>query len=133
MALETVSTIYDLVAANPTSGDPLSQTDDHLRNLKTALLTSFASSIGTQSSFQLGKLILKVGGTTTSGAGSASVTFTSAFPTTLLHAIPVLLSSGPVAIIMSTGNQATTGFSAFASTPAGAGAAVSFSWLAVGY
>ena len=38
MALETVSTILDLVATNPAVGDNVSQGDDHIRNIKTALL-----------------------------------------------------------------------------------------------
>lgn len=38
MALETVVNIADLVRTNPTGTDPKSQGDDHLRNLKTALL-----------------------------------------------------------------------------------------------
>lgn len=37
MALETVTHISDLVATNPAFGDPISQGDNHLRNIKTAL------------------------------------------------------------------------------------------------
>jgi hypothetical protein len=40
MALESVTNIADLVATNPTPGDPKSQGDDHIRNLKTALLNN---------------------------------------------------------------------------------------------
>ena len=43
MALESVTTISDLVATNPTSTDLKSQGDDHIRNIKTALLTLPAS------------------------------------------------------------------------------------------
>jgi hypothetical protein len=46
MGLETVTFIGDLVATNPTSGDPKNQGDDHLRNLKTGLLNSFAGYAG---------------------------------------------------------------------------------------
>lgn len=46
MALETVVNIADLVAANPSSSDPKSQGDDHIRNLKTALLNDFAGFTG---------------------------------------------------------------------------------------
>lgn len=46
MALETVVNIADLVAANPTSSDPKSQGDDHIRYLKTALLNDFAGFTG---------------------------------------------------------------------------------------
>lgn len=46
MALETVTNIADLVAANPTGADPKSDGDDHIRNLKTALLNGFAGFTG---------------------------------------------------------------------------------------
>lgn len=41
MALETGTYISDLVATNPTSSDPKSQGDDHLRLLKSTVLTTF--------------------------------------------------------------------------------------------
>ncbi len=41
MSLETVTYISDLVQTNPTSSDPASQGDDHLRNIKKGLLTTF--------------------------------------------------------------------------------------------
>lgn len=46
MALETVVNIADLVDTNPTGADPKSQGDDHIRNLKTALLNDFAGFTG---------------------------------------------------------------------------------------
>lgn len=46
MGLETVVNISDLVKANPTASDPKSQGDDHVRNLKTALLNAFAGFLG---------------------------------------------------------------------------------------
>lgn len=46
MALETVVNIADLVKTNPTAGDPKSAGDDHLRNIKTALLNDFAGFLG---------------------------------------------------------------------------------------
>lgn len=46
MALETVTHISDLVVTNPTAGDPQSQGDDHLRNIKTALKTDFPNITG---------------------------------------------------------------------------------------
>lgn len=46
MGLETVTNISDLVATNPTSADPKSQGDDHIRNIKTALLNDFAGFTG---------------------------------------------------------------------------------------
>lgn len=41
MALETGTYVSDLVATNPTSGDPVSQADDHLRLLKSTLQATF--------------------------------------------------------------------------------------------
>ena len=41
MALETVAHLDDLNASNPVSDDGLDETDNHLRNIKTALLTDF--------------------------------------------------------------------------------------------
>lgn len=41
MALETATYISDLVAANPVSGDPKSQGDDHIRLLKSTIKATF--------------------------------------------------------------------------------------------
>jgi hypothetical protein len=41
MALETGTWVDDLVITNPTSGDPKSQGDDHLRLIKTVLKNTF--------------------------------------------------------------------------------------------
>lgn len=46
MALETVTHISDLVVTNPTSTDPKSEGDNHLRNIKTALKTDFPNISG---------------------------------------------------------------------------------------
>ena len=46
MALETGSFISDLVATNPTSADPKSQGDDHLRLIKSTLKNCFANIAG---------------------------------------------------------------------------------------
>lgn len=46
MGLETATYIADLVATNPTSADPKSQGDDHLRLLKTILQATFAGFAG---------------------------------------------------------------------------------------
>jgi len=46
VALETVTHISDLVATNPGAADPKSQGDDHLRNIKSALLHDFAGFTG---------------------------------------------------------------------------------------
>ena len=43
MALETASWITQLVDTNPTTSDPVSQGDDHLKMIKTVLSNSFPS------------------------------------------------------------------------------------------
>lgn len=43
MALEAATFISSLVATNPTSTDPVSQGDDHIRLLKTAIKATFAN------------------------------------------------------------------------------------------
>lgn len=46
MGLEAVTGIWDLVAANPLSTDKRRQGDDHIRNIKTALLNTFPNILG---------------------------------------------------------------------------------------
>lgn len=46
MGLETGSTIASLITSNPTSGDPVSQGDDHIRLIKSVLQTQFPGSGG---------------------------------------------------------------------------------------
>jgi hypothetical protein len=46
MALESVTNIADLVRTNPTGADPKSAGDDHLRNIKTALLNDIVGYAG---------------------------------------------------------------------------------------
>lgn len=46
MALETGTYISDLVVTNPTSSDPKSQGDDHLRLLKSTVKTTFPNVTG---------------------------------------------------------------------------------------
>lgn len=46
MALETVTNIADLVITNPTSTDPKSEGDDHIRNIKKALKTDLPNITG---------------------------------------------------------------------------------------
>jgi hypothetical protein len=46
MALETATYISDLNTSNPTSTDPVSQGDDHLRLIKSALKTTFPNVTG---------------------------------------------------------------------------------------
>lgn len=81
MALETVTHISDLVVTNPTSTDPKSEGDNHLRNIKTALKTDFPNISGpvTKTHTQLNNALDKTGDTMTgtlnvSSGGSVLVT-----------------------------------------------------------
>lgn len=67
MALETVTHISDLVVTNPTSTDPKSEGDNHLRNIKTALKTDFPniSGVVTKTHTQLNNTVDKTGDTMT--------------------------------------------------------------------
>lgn len=67
MALETVTHISDLVVTNPTSTDPKSEGDNHLRNIKTALKTDFPniSGVVTKTHTQLNNALDKTGDTMT--------------------------------------------------------------------
>jgi hypothetical protein len=80
MALETGTYISDLVATNPTSGDPLSQSDDHLRLLKSTIQATFPSVTGavTGTHTAINDAVQRVltSGTFVSASG-ASIDFTS--------------------------------------------------------
>lgn len=45
MALETPTKISQLVGTNPAAGDPVSEGDDHIRNIKKVLKTSFPNDL----------------------------------------------------------------------------------------
>lgn len=62
MALETGNYISDLVQANPTLSDPVSQGDDHLRLIKTCLKQTFPVFNGpvSVSSTQLNNAVLAI-------------------------------------------------------------------------
>lgn len=63
MPLESVTHISDLVVTNPTSTDPKSEGDNHLRNIKTALKTDFPNISGpvTKTHTQLNNTLDKTG------------------------------------------------------------------------
>jgi hypothetical protein len=80
MGLESVTHISDLVATNPVGAtDPKSQGDDHIRNIKSALLTDFPNITGAVTADQT-ELNYLDGATGVTGTGntvrSASPTFT---------------------------------------------------------
>lgn len=71
MALESVTNIDDLNAANPVVGDPVSEGDDHIRNIKTALTTDFPNISGVMSAThtELNALYGVTAGTVTASKG----------------------------------------------------------------
>lgn len=69
MSLETVVYVNDLNASNPTATDPKSEGDDHLRNIKTALLNTFPGATGPTS---FTNLVSKTGTTGTAGLPSGT-------------------------------------------------------------
>lgn len=130
MALETVTTIYDLVATNPTGGDPKSQGDDHLRNIKAAVLASFAGTTGTSGYQKIGRAIVQWGSATTSATPEAPtvVTFPIAFPTACGAVVPGNRTSSSSGITIFAGNQTASQFSIGSSV-----ASLGIFWIAVGY
>ncbi len=70
MGLETVDYVADLVVTNPTASDPKSQGDDHIRNLKEAMLQSFTGFPGA----------ILVTGTDGGSANTYTLTPTTALP-----------------------------------------------------
>lgn len=92
MALETASTIADLVTTNPTSGDPKSQGDDHIRLIKTVLDADFATySHGASGYLSLPDGIRVQWGTQNVPTGSSGTVYN----------FPVAFSAGCYAIIAS--------------------------------
>lgn len=133
MALESVSTIYDLVATNPPASDPLSQADDHLRNIKTALLASFAGSDLANGYQKVGKIIIQWGSATTV-SGTKAVTYPIAFPTGTLMTFASLSTSVVNAAFFANADSGTaTGLNVLACNTSGVGVNVTVKWLAIGH
>lgn len=133
MALETVSTIYDLVATNPAAGDQVSQADDHMRNIKTALLASFAGLAASPGYQKIGRAIIQWGTSTTSAAGAVTIIYPIAFPTATGSAVANVGTAGLTPVIMGVDTTSATQLVVHSTTPAGVGTAVGFAWIAVGY
>lgn len=132
MALESVTTVYDLVATNPTASDPVSQADDHLRNIKAALLASFAGTTGANGYQKIGRSIIQWGSVLTV-AGTATATFPIAFPTGCRQTFASLSTASVNApFFVACGSGSTTSMSVFACNTSGVGVAVTVKWLAIG-
>ena len=70
MALESATTIDQLVSTNPTHSDPVSQADSHLRLIKTALQGSFPSLSGSTTVTAADLTAIAGGGSVVSSGGS---------------------------------------------------------------
>lgn len=155
MALETVTHISDLNVANPTVGDPKSQGDDHIRNIKSALKTDFPNITGpvTPSHTQLNLLLASSNAATgyqklPSGIivqwgsglfGDASViTFPTAFPTACVNVVITAGNYDPArpdyqkVIPIAAYNLTATGFTGSSARGNLAGAVAGY-WIAIGY
>lgn len=85
MGLESVTNIADLVRTNPTGSDPKSAGDDHIRNLKTALLNDIVGFPGA------------VTVTGTDGGAANAYTLTPAYGTLVAYGNRMLTAFSPIA------------------------------------
>lgn len=149
MALESATYINGLVSTNPTSGDPKSQGDDHLRLIKAAVKATFPNITGAMTlthtelnrldEFSLGSngyqkfpsgLIVQWGGGTTNGSGLAVVSMPIAFPTTLAaYSINTATVNATTRSVGST----TTSLSIEVRSDGALVAGASVTWIALGY
>lgn len=136
MALESASSISDLVATNPVAGDPVAQGDDHIRLLKTVMLADLVNAVTKAASGHIefpSGVILNWGTANTNASGVASLTFEMAFPTAALHAFA---AQGSGAYALSVASPTTTSVSAtlyVSNTAAAAGSGLPVRFFAIGY
>lgn len=136
MALETVSHLSDLVATNPTAGDPVSQGDDHIRNIKTALLADLVNN-STQSSTN-GSISLpdgtcfKWGSAVTDSGGTATLTFTNAFSSAIYQVYPSQQSGAYTVSVATKSASAVSATIYTSSTGAAAGAGLTIAFFCIG-
>lgn len=120
MGLETVANLDDLVATNPTGGDPRSQLDDHIRNLKTALLADLVNN-ATKSSSEINLpfpsgVVVKIGTTAVAGTENtdATTTFTTAFPTACVGVLVTdFAAASSKSVVWAVSSKSTSNFTAF--------------------
>jgi len=77
MALETATYINGLVSTNPTSGDPVSEGDDHLRLLKSTIKASFPNVTGAVTATQDQLNAVLTNGTAQASTSGTAINFTS--------------------------------------------------------
>lgn len=142
MALETATHIADLIATNPTGGDPKAQGDDHLRLLKTVLLADLVNN-STKSTSEISikfpdGTIIKVGTSAVASTENtdATTTFTTPFPS---FCVAVLLTDFAAAssksVNWAVSNRSELNFSAYWTRSGAAPSATNRSafYIAIGY
>lgn len=137
MGLENItsgaaSTIADLDASNPTSGDGLGQADDHLRNIKHSLHLTFPNVSATVSGVASELAFAHKGGTVSGSAvilggvdiaGSLTVSATSVFKTKIIT-VGLQCSATMTAIVTNAINANHAGSASYALSAAVAQSAV---------
>lgn len=94
MGLETATYINGLVTTNPTSSDPKSQGDDHLRLVKSTVKATFSNITGAVTPTQADLNVLLGAGTTPTAGGAVYGTGTAYATTAAGTAGQVLTSNG---------------------------------------
>jgi hypothetical protein len=109
MGLEVATRIADLVATNPTAGDPKAQGDDHIRMLKSILQTEFNPySISANGYATMpGGTIWQWGSVITSGSADVNITFPVAFTTAMYAIVPAYVNAAGSGNVTASFGQAT--------------------------
>ena len=101
MALESVSYLDDLVITNPVAGDPRSEGDDHLRNIKIGVKASFPGMTGRAWRVQ----VKGAGYTIVAGDNMSVLQFSGAY--TASYTAAATLGNGHLTIIHASGGAVT--------------------------
>jgi hypothetical protein len=107
MALESVTHLDDLVATNPTATDPVSEGDDHVRNIKTVLLTDFPNITGVMTATQA-ELNVATGVTAGTVTASKALVVDSASKLDIMNVDNITINSNDISSTDTNGNITIT-------------------------
>ena len=107
MALESVTHLDDLVAINPTATDPVSEGDDHVRNIKTVLLTDFPNITGVMTATQA-ELNVATGVTAGTVTASKALVVDSASKLDIMNIDNITINSNDISSTDTNGNITIT-------------------------
>ena len=107
MALESVTHLDDLVATNPTATDPVSEGDDHVRNIKTVLLTDFPNITGVMTATQA-ELNVATGVTVGTVTASKALVVDSASKLDIMNVDNITINSNDISSTDTNGNITIT-------------------------